>query len=237
MKAGLFVFFICIYALDVYSQEKAAAAFTDISFAASKKQVSFSLLIARDWKLGAKRKFGIGFGGRITNYIGSNQYYSTAPAKLTSESTSPLIIFKQNVIDNIDSLLVKSPQVNSFNLLINLDYQFNRKLLIGFNIDAFGFAIGKSVNGSYINGSTRKNITAKPTVLNLLLVSDNDRGSLNSELYAKYTMTAKWSLKAAAQFLFTEYTTTTNIQRFPDLNDRFRNKSLMLGVGVSYVIR
>jgi hypothetical protein len=76
--------------------------------------------------------------------------------------------------------------------------------------------------------------SAKPTSLNLLLVSDNDKGSLNSELFARYLIGEKWGIKGGVQFLFSEYTTDTELQQFPEPNDRFRNKSLMFSAGVSY---
>ena len=78
---------------------------------------------------------------------------------------------------------------------------------------------------------------AKPTSFNILLISDNDRGSLNSELYGKYYWNEKWGVKLAAQFLFTEYTTDTEVQQFPEPNDRFRNKSLLIAAGISYKLK
>jgi hypothetical protein len=53
-------------------------------------------------------------------------------------------------------------------------------------------------------------------------------------LYLKYYWSEKWGAKLGAQFLFTEYTTNTEIQQFPEPNDRFRNKSLMVAFGVTY---
>ena len=75
-------------------------------------------------------------------------------------------------------------------------------------------------------------MSAHPTPFNVLLISDNDRGTLNSELYANYFLNEKWGLKLAGQFLFTEYTTQYEIQQYPEANDRFRNKSLLLAIGV-----
>ena len=130
-------------------------------------------------------------------------------------------------------MLVKSPQVNSLNLFIDLSYTFNAKWRAGFNIDAIGFSFGSSRQANYINGSTGKITQASPTPFNVLLVSDNDRGSLNSELYVNYFINATWGLKAGAQFLFTEYTTITKVQVYPEENDRFRNKSLLFCLGVT----
>jgi hypothetical protein len=118
--------------------------------------------------------------------------------------------------------------------MINLRYKFNEKILVGFNIDAIGFSFGGRKNGNYINGFEGAMTNAKPTSFNILLTSDNDRGSLNSELYVKYFLDEKWGVRAAAQFHFTEYTTDVEIQQNPKPNDRFRNKSLMIAFGVTY---
>lgn len=195
---------------------------------------TISAMVSYDWELWKKKKFAIGVGARVTTYFGANQYYTTAPAELTSGDTGPFVIFKEDIEENIDSLLIKSPQTNAVNLLINLRYKFNEKLMIGFNIDAIGFSFGSSKSGNYINGVQGSMENAKPTSFNILLISDNDRGSLNSELYGKYYWNEKWGVKLAAQFLFTEYTTDTEVQQFPEPNDRFRNKSLMFAVGVTH---
>ncbi len=208
----------------------------NVTSALGNTQGSFSILFQRDWQLWKKKKFAVGVGGRFTSYFGANQYYITAPAKLTSGSTGPLVIFKENIVANIDTFLIKSPQVNSLNLLINLSYKFNEKFTVGFNIDAIGFSFGGNKSGNYINGIVGSRESASPTIFNILLISDNDRGSLNSELYGKYYWNEKWGIKLAAQFLFTEYTTENEVQQSPELNDRFRNKSLLLAAGITYKI-
>jgi len=87
-------------------------------------------------------------------------------------------------------------------------------------------------SGNYINGTQTAVENSKPTAFNVLLISDNDRGSLNSELYGKYYLNDTWGIKLGVQFLFTEYTTDTEVQQFPEPNDRFRNKSLLLAFGI-----
>ena len=208
--------------------------FVDGTFAFASYQGTLSILYVHNWRIGSSKRLGFGLGARFTSYLGANQYYITAPAELTSESTSPLIFFKENIEANIDSLLIESPQTNSINASINIDYRISPKLTVGFNIDAIGFSFGATKKGNYINGTQGKITEASPTAFNVLLISDNDRGSLNSELYFKYLYTNKWAIKTAAQFLFTEYTTETKVQQFPSPNDRFRNKSLLLAVGISY---
>lgn len=234
MRKVVLIGILTIFFTETYSQVSEV----NITSAIGSSQGSLSALIQHDWELWKSKKFAVGVGGRFTSYFGANQYYITAPAELTSGSTGPFVIFKENIDENIDSFLIKSPQVNSLNLLINLRYKFNENFIIGFNIDAIGFSFGGDKNGNYINyGFPGSMENAKPTSFNILLISDNDRGSLNSEVYGKYYWNEKWGVKLAAQFLFTEYTTDTEVQQFPEPNDRFRNKSLLFAAGVTYKLK
>jgi len=215
------------------SPEERGSSYTNFTAGAGSTKGSFSLSYLHDWRLGKKQKFGLGVGARLTSFVGVNLYYITAPAELTSGSTGPGVIFKENIDENIDSLLVKSPQINALNIMLNIDYKVSSKILVGFNIDAMGFSFGGSRSANYINGSTGKITEASPTSFNVLLICDNDNGSLNSELYLQYFFKDLWALKIAGQFLFTEYTTETNVQTFPEDNDRFRNKALLFAVGIT----
>ena len=205
----------------------------EATFAFGKSRGSLSLYSGRDWRLFKKKKFIAGIGLRFTAFAATNLYHTTAPAKLTSGSEGPLVIFKDNLVNNIDTLLVNKSQVNALNFMVNLGYRFNDRFQAGFNIDAIGFSSGKKQTGNYINGNSGQFIQASPSPFNLLLISDNDLGTLNSELYIRYFFNSQWAMKVAAQFLFTEYTTKSKVQQFPEMNDRFRNKSLMLGLGIT----
>jgi hypothetical protein len=228
------IFFISIHASEALSQSVLnKASYAELGLAGGNLQGTASLAYLHDWKVGQKKKFNIGTGIRLTSYIGRNQYYVTAPAKLTSGKTGVGVIFVENVEANMDTLLIKSAHVTSLNLLIDLNYLISEKLTIGFNIDAIGFSFGKTTNGTYINGFQGSVGSAKPTPFNLLLVSDNDLGSLNSEFYARYFFNNNWGIKAALQFLFTEYKTETPVQQLPESNDRFRKKSLLVSIGIT----
>ncbi len=210
-----------------------------ISFTAAFGSSEFSTSFAYEhiWKLGKKNKFGIGTGVRLTNYFGTDKHFTTAPAILTSGKTGPGVFFSEDIPQNIDSVFFKKAQTNSLNISINFDYSIHKKITLGFNIDAVGFTFGASQNGQYFanNNAPAVAVTAKPTGFNLLLISDNDLGSLNSELYAKYKFNKKWGAKLGFQFLFSEYTTTTEVQTTPggDKNDRFRNKSGGISFGIT----
>ena len=100
----------------------------------------------------------------------------------------------------------------------------------GEEISAAGIAFGGSREGKMISSNrpstSSETVTAKPTPYNVLLISDNDIGMLNSELYAAYTINKRLSINAGLTFLFSEYTTAEKISYNED-NDRFRYKSLM----------
>ena len=117
MKKNLFLIafiFSTLMNLAGFSQTgKLVTKYFDATFGVARHQGTLSLSYVNTWRFGSNQKLGIGLGGRFTSYLAANQYYTTAPAKLTSGSTSPAIIFPDNIEANIDTFLIKSPQVNS----------------------------------------------------------------------------------------------------------------------------
>ena len=175
-----------------------------------------------NWGIGAKKKFYVGTGVRFTSFFGSNVNFTTAPADLTGDDK------------NVDTLSAPSPGVSSLNLTINLGYKISEKFDVGFNIDAIGFSFGPTGSPSYIINGKSTPSSASPTSTNILLIGDNDKGSLNSHLYVRYKFSDHLGLKVAYQYLFNELTTTTKIQTIPSANDRFRAKSGMIYAGLNY---
>ncbi len=183
------------------------------------------------------KKFKIGYGIRFTSNFGKGNYI-TAPAKLTSGTESPLAIFAEDKLENFDTISFNGFNVNSLNASIHLNYAFNSKWELEFNIDAIGFSFGSTENADY--NSSKKLTTsplasakqeAKPTPFNLLLISDNDLGSLNSEIKIKYYFRNNWAFNFGATFIFAEY--TTNNKLFKE-NDRFRQKTFVPMIGITY---
>ena len=175
-----------------------------------------------NWGLGSKKKFYVGTGLRFTSYFGSSVNFTTAPADLTADDK------------NVDTLFAASPSIGSLNLTINLGYRISEKLDVGFNIDAIGISFGPTGTPNYVRNGKSTPTSASPTSPNILLVGDNDKGSLNSHLFVRYKIGEKIGLKLAYQYLFNELTTTTKVQTIPSANDRFRAKSGMIYVGVNY---
>ncbi len=183
------------------------------------------------------KKFKIGYGIRFNSNFGKGDF-RTAPSKLTSGVESPLVIFADDKLENFDTISINNFAVNSLNARIHLNYAFTKKWEVEFNIDATGFSFGSNVTADY--NSTKRLTTnpvvsnkqdAKPTSLNALLISDNDIGSLNSEIKIKYYFKPNWALNFGGTFIFAEY--TTNNKLFKD-NDRFRQKTFMPMIGICY---
>jgi len=206
----------------------------DLALASNGNQSLGAISWVHFHSLTKKKKFKVGYGLRFNSQVGKNLNYVTAPAILTSKQTGPQVLFSEIFYENVDTFYVSKAQVNSLNISINLQYTIKEKFDIGFNIDAVGLSFGGKTTGKYIahqspdKGTTQ---TAAPTSLNLLLVSDNDIGSLNSELYFRYWFKPKWAIKAGASFAFTEYTTENKLRLE---NDRWRNKSLMGMISITF---
>ena len=201
------------------------------------KEVNLSLSWKQMHGITSNDKFKLGYGLRFNGYLNNDKYYVTAPAYLTSGEKGPQVLFIENIQDNIDTFSVHNAQHNSINAVIYLEYDFSEKWGVGFNIDAAGIAFGGSREGKMISNNRPSNVSetvvAKPTPYNVLLISDNDIGMLNSELYATYNFNKKLSVNAGFTFLFTEYTTQDKIS-YNDNNDRFRYKSLMGMLSINY---
>lgn len=207
-----------------------------VTLSAGQNEQAISQYVLRNWHLGKKERFKIGLGLRHTNYFTQKQNYETAPAIITSNQEGPQVLFVETFRGNIDTVFVERFNTNSFNLFINLEYAISPKFDIGFNIDAVGFSYGPTERSTYISSNLLPNqdpiLFSRPTPFNLLLISDNDIGSLNSEFFLRYNHSDKWSFLAAFSFLFSELTT----DRKPDFfnNDRFRRKASMGSLGVVY---
>ncbi len=191
-----------------------------LGFGSGQSTVSFGYF--KNWNLGKKQSFYIGTGVRLSNAFGKNQVFTSAPASLASNSA------------NKDSLFSTSASTYALNAILNLGYHISPKLDIGFNIDLIGVSFGPSRIKLFSGNGTSTTTTAEPTGMNVLLVGNNDRGTLNSEFYLRYKVNNKLGVKLAMQHFFTELTTVSKVQTLPAQNDRFRNITNLFSVGVAY---
>lgn len=182
------------------------------------------------------KRLKVGLGLRSNHYFSGQQNYETAPARITTNQTGPQVLFIPSYPQNIDTFRVSNSQVNSLNLAIDFQFDITPKWRVGTNIDLIGISYGPKTNGDFISSfspdpNTPRNFSSTPTPTNILLISDNDVGSLNSEFYAQYQLNHWFDINAGLSFHFAELTTA-----FKPIfdNDRFRRKSVMGFVGVTW---
>ena len=231
MKKYIFLAFIALFTNRVATAQKTENPKTqqlaDISFGFGNKQGSVVAGYFYNWNLGKSRKFFIGTGARFNTFYGTGVSFTSAPSSLAGDKLKE------------DTLLAAKPNIFSFNVLINLGYNITPKLQAGFSIDAIGASFGSEGTPTFISNGFPTSTKAKPTGFNVLLISDNDKGSLNSELFARYRWNDSWGVKLGLQFFFAEYTTNTEVQTTPggDKNDMFRKKMAGVGIGVTYNLK
>ncbi len=182
----------------------------------------------------------IGYGIRFSTFVAANKFYVTAPAKYTSPVQNFGTIFSKTNEANIDTITTATANTNSLNIAICIEYSITKRIDVGFNIDAVGLSFGQEKTFNVISSSFDANQspiqTGSPTHLNLLLTSDNDIGSLNSEFFVRYWLNQKIGLRGGMTFLFSEYRLENDLS-FDNgriMNDRYRNKAAMAMIGITY---
>lgn len=222
-KAAYILALLCVIVTIADAQEiQKSSTYLEVGAALGSSTISGIGALHHDWNLGKKNRIVVGTGVRFTGFLGKDINFITAPADLSVDDA------------NIDTLLGPTPKIYSLNLLINLGYRVSEKLQVGFSIDALGVSFGPTGTPTYIRNDQSRTVSAKPTSPNILLVGDNDRGSLNSHFYIKYRIGQHIGIKIAYQYLFNELKTSSEVQTIPQKNDRFRYKSSSAFVGLNY---
>jgi hypothetical protein len=244
-KLKISVFSLVALALPVSVMAQSAPTFdfkrinqtADFSVATNGDFSTIALSANRLHGLGRSHRFRIGYGLRFTSVFGNNTDYITAPAKLTSGTQSFAALVTESIVANLDTVRFAKNQVNSLNASINLEFGVTRRFDVGINIDAIGVSFGAKQTGTFTaNSPFRSSLSgtqqsARVSPFNLLLISDSDLGSLNSEAYVRYRLTPKVSLRGGINFQFNEYTTDRKLTLE---NDRFRAKNALPMLAVSY---
>ena len=241
----LLIFLLTILPTLMYAQQSATKRYRDqhefdVSAAGASGQFSTALSWSHLHGIGKKKqRLQVGYGLRFTTFVAANKYYTTAPAKYTSSVQGLGTIFSETIDENIDTITTATALTFSLNVALYIQYRLTPRIEIGCNIDVAGFSVGPSksfnvISSAYDSGQEPVQ-RASPTSLNLLLTSDNDIGSLNSEFYARYKFNSKVSVRAGYAFLFSEYR-TVNMLSFDEgriVNDRYRYKAAMGFIGLA----
>ena len=188
-----------------------------------------------------KQRFKFGLGARLSSSFGNEKLeYITARARLTSGRTGPAVFFEDQIVENIDTLTIEKTAIHALNLFFAMRYEFDKRFGVEFNIDLAGISFGERQEATLSYEGQTKQSNAYPTTGNLLLISDNDVGTLNSEFMFSYLHKSRLRFKIGGVFLFNEYELSNPavyVNKQGTLIDaqRYRNKSLQLGIGLNYV--
>lgn len=202
----------------------------DLSLASNVSANALALSINRLHPVAFNNRFSVGYGARFTGFYGQDNGYVTAPASVSEGN-----FFKVQNEVKLDTLYMSHASLGMINLAIFLEFRFTEKLSAQFNIDALGFSFGADRNGRFealTGGYEISTQNASVTRANWLLTGDYDHGSLNSEMTINYMISDQLLIRPGLSFLFTEFT-TENTLAFD--NDRFRNKTLMPMLALTYI--
>jgi hypothetical protein len=206
----------------------------DFVLAVGNQAVSPSVSYSKLYSFSENRRFKMGYGVRLNNFFGANKEAITAPAKLTSETHSIVSLLSDYRLNNLDTLKLNSVWTTSVNAKVVVQYSI-RKFDIGFNIDVIGFTIGSKQTGQFLASESpnfhKSAQIANPSALNLLLIGDSDKGSLNSEVFVRYWVSDRMAIRVGGSYQFLEYSTDKNLT-FE--NDRFRVKTFMPFIGITF---
>lgn len=241
MKYSLIILLL-FSAIKIKAQNKETNSHAiDFSFGVGKAGASPAIGYENLYGIGKAKKLKIGYGLRYTGYFAQDKdiHFRTAPAKLTSGRYSIFALFSDDILNQIDTLHMHNLSTNSFNINTRFEYSVTKRIDLGFNIDIIGFTFGKQqealfsgeVSDSQGKANNGKTFNVKPAALNLLLISDSDIGSLNSEMYLRYWASPKVGIRAGASFQFIEYKSN---QKVAFDNDRFRTKQLLPFIALTY---
>lgn len=224
---SLFILFLTLFS---FAQREHHA---DIAYSIGKNSNTFSGNVVKKFKVLKTEKLHLGVGARAGYFQGKDVSYLTAPAKHTKSE------------DGIDTVIVSKPIFISINISLNASYHFTSEWSVGCNIDALGFSFGKKKNSEFYPSKASQeeipsrtkltNEQVKVSTNNFLFIGNNNKGTLYSEVFVRYTYKQRYNLIAGYNFITTEYSSKNRIGH--NNNYRFRNTSgqVMIGFGYSFI--
>ncbi|AUD02534.1 hypothetical protein [Spirosoma pollinicola] len=249
----LFGALLILSPLFTYAQSPVSARLSsgyDLGMAYSESHYNPSLTYYQLINIGEHKTFSLGWTGRLAAFYGDNLNYYTAPARLTRGKSGFGALSGPLLVDNIDTVRYDYVSMTSFNLGIRA--QVNLGLLeLGASADLLGLSFGKSRTGRYQSSTGQFNIQSStgtdsttafyqgsntfqkshPSLMNLRLLSDNDRGTLATEVYARLKIGQRIGVKVSYQWLTTE--TTVSKRDVISDNNRFRNRANMAYIALT----
>ena len=181
-----------------------------------------SLFYQHSWRLGAKQRWDLTYGARVTSYFGSDIHHASAPPAYYGDPTLE------------DSVFVVSPRMSNVAIYVGATYSIKNKVPIGFNIDAIGYTFGGDLEGIYTGDGISTPVTVNPGSITALLVGPNDIGMLKAEFFVGYRINNNFTVRAGINNMYTEVRTPTELQVG---NTRYRAENMGGLISLVYMIR
>lgn len=184
--------------------------------------------------IGLEKRWYYGLGIQATLSFLSQKNYTTAPTHVIKKSKDWFAFTFSDIDERVDTLVINQ-SLNLFgNIYFALQYRFNIHHDLGLQLDLFGASFGLPVAATLQSSELPGNAaaqTALPTLFNYTLLSSNNRGSLLYSLNYRYWFNDRLGANCSVNYVYTEYRT---YDKLLFENNRFRNKSFCVMIGVSY---
>lgn len=222
----------------------------DVGLAFKNDHTAPSLTYYELLHLGRQQVFSLGWTFRAGGVYGKDVDYITAPARLTRGETGLAALTADVRPTNIDTLRFDRTSQSMVNFGLVAQVKLG-PVELGASADLLGFALGRlrsakilsSKGGYYVDTASEEDSliyfspkhttqSAHPRSINVRLLGDNDRGSLATEVYARFLITKRIGVKVAYQWLTTEM--KLNQDRTLDGNLRYRNRVAMPYVALAF---
>lgn len=207
---------------DIPASTKVLLEQTGLSGAFGSNFFAGSLFFQHSWRLGAKQRWDLTYGGRITSYFGNDIDHTSAPPAFYGDAATE------------DTVFLSSPRMSNVAIYIGATYSIKNKVPIGFNIDAIGYTFGSDLEGIYTGDGVSAPVTVNPGSITALLVGPNDIGMLKAEFFVGYHINDKLTVRAGINNMYTEVRTPTEIQAG---NTRYRAENMGGLISLVYTIR
>lgn len=247
---------LLVVSIRCFAQSPVAARLSsgyDLGMAYSTNNYNPSLAYYQLINVGERKLISFGWHTRLGAFYGDNINYYTAPARLTRGKSGLGALGAPLLVDNIDTVRFDYMTMTSLNVGVRAQVNLGQ-VELGVSADLLGLTIGRSRTGRYksttgqyvlqsVSGGDSLRIPfqgnnvfqqASPSIFNVRLLGDNDRGTLATEVYARIHVMQRLAVKVGYQWLTTE-TTVKNRDVVAD-NNRFRNRAGMVYLALTFPI-
>lgn len=196
--------------------------FADLSLGSNGESNIGSLSFGHLWGLGKRKQWRLGYGLRLSSYIGSkNRNYVSANPDF------------YQVDAKTDTVVIKNPQQNNFTIFITGTYRIKNRFELGFNLDLLGYSFGGSQTATFLGNNSAQPIATNVSAsfANVTIYDKYDIGFVKSEFMAGYWLNDKWMARLGFSTFITEYRTDIELQKD---NKRFKAFDILPFIAIRY---